>query len=207
MMHCDNQRSFSAPRCRDSRDCIGQRSVLRMTRQGYTFFDWDEPSRAIQRQPGYVSTLEGQDREQGRPVGHTHPEGVWWFQVELGPDVLGGSSTQPVEDVVVPLLLALLADPGFLQQVVGHEASHHSILSDTTTHVQLASELGSNTTVNNVQYLKMQSGLLISNHTFIKYIIRIAFFYFTGTMEQTQVSKLISTHLALEASQSRHKVF
>ena len=35
---------------------------------------------------------------------------------------------QAVEDVVVPLLRALLADPGLLQEVVRHEAPHHRVL-------------------------------------------------------------------------------
>ena len=48
--------------------------------------------------------------------------------MELLLDVVGGAGTQPVEDVVVSLLLALHADPGLLQQVVGHEPPHHRIL-------------------------------------------------------------------------------
>ena len=48
--------------------------------------------------------------------------------MELLLDVVGGAGTQPVEDVVVPLLLALHADPGLLQQVVGHKPPHHRVL-------------------------------------------------------------------------------
>lgn len=60
----------------------------------------------------------------------SYPEDVWRTKVELLPDVFGRSSTQAVEDVVVPLLRALSADPGLLQQVVGHEAAHHGVLME-----------------------------------------------------------------------------
>lgn len=49
--------------------------------------------------------------------------------MELLPDVLGGPGTESVEDVVVPLLGALPADPRLLQQVVRHEAAHDRILT------------------------------------------------------------------------------
>lgn len=49
--------------------------------------------------------------------------------MELLPDVLGGSGTQSVEDVVVSLLGALSADPRLLQQVVRHEAANDDILT------------------------------------------------------------------------------
>ena len=49
--------------------------------------------------------------------------------MELLPDVLRSSGTQPVEDVVVPLLWTLSADPGLLQEVMRHEAAHHGVLT------------------------------------------------------------------------------
>lgn len=42
--------------------------------------------------------------------------------------LLGRSGTQPVEDVVVPLVVALHANPGLLQQVVRDEPAHHRVL-------------------------------------------------------------------------------
>lgn len=65
----------------------------------------------------------------GTAIGRgSYPEGVRGAEVELLPDGFGGSGTQPVEDVVVPLLFALPADPGLLQQVVRHKATHHGVL-------------------------------------------------------------------------------
>lgn len=53
--------------------------------------------------------------------------------------LLRRSGTQPVEDVVVPLVIALHADPGLLQQVVRDESTHDCVLrthveSPSTTH-------------------------------------------------------------------------
>lgn len=48
--------------------------------------------------------------------------------MKLLPDVFRRSGTQPVEDVVVPLLRALPTDPRLLQQVVRHEAAHDGVL-------------------------------------------------------------------------------
>lgn len=48
--------------------------------------------------------------------------------MELLPDVLGRAGTQSVEDVIVSLLRTLSADPGLLQQVVGHEPAHDGVL-------------------------------------------------------------------------------
>lgn len=49
--------------------------------------------------------------------------------MEPGPDLLWSSSTQTVEDVVVPLLWTLATDPGLLQQVMRDEAAHHRVLT------------------------------------------------------------------------------
>lgn len=57
-----------------------------------------------------------------------YPEGVGGAQVELLADLLGRSGAQAVEDVVVPLLRALRADPRLLQQVMRHEAAHDGVL-------------------------------------------------------------------------------
>lgn len=57
-----------------------------------------------------------------------YPEGVGGAQVELLPDLLRSASTQTVEDVVVPLLRTLSADPRLLQQVMRHEAAHDGVL-------------------------------------------------------------------------------
>lgn len=64
-----------------------------------------------------------------KPKRKSYPERVRGAEVELLPDVLGGSGTQSVEDVVVSLLGALSADPRLLQQVVRHEAAHDGILT------------------------------------------------------------------------------
>lgn len=60
----------------------------------------------------------------------TNPEAVWRAEVELLLDVFRSSSTQPVEDVIVPLLLALRADTGLFQQVMGHETTYYCILEN-----------------------------------------------------------------------------
>jgi len=52
--------------------------------------------------------------------------------VELLPDVLRGAGTQAIEDVVVPLLSALSADPRLLQQVMRHKAAHDGVLTGNT---------------------------------------------------------------------------
>lgn len=59
---------------------------------------------------------------------YSYPECVWGTEVELLPDVLRGSGTQAVEDVVIPLLRALPADSRLLQQVVRHKTAHNSVL-------------------------------------------------------------------------------
>lgn len=48
--------------------------------------------------------------------------------MELLPDFLRRSGTQTIEDVVVPLLWTLPADPRLLQQVMRHEAAHDGVL-------------------------------------------------------------------------------
>lgn len=48
--------------------------------------------------------------------------------MELLPDLLRRSGAQTVEDVVVPLLRTLSADPRLLQQVMRHEAAHDGVL-------------------------------------------------------------------------------
>lgn len=48
--------------------------------------------------------------------------------MELLPDLLWRSGTQTVEDVVVPLIRTLCADPRLFQQVMGHEAAHDGVL-------------------------------------------------------------------------------
>lgn len=63
-----------------------------------------------------------------RPSSSWYPEGVGGAQVELLPDFLRRSGTQTVEDVVVPLLWTLPADPRLLQQVMRHEAAHNGVL-------------------------------------------------------------------------------
>ncbi len=45
-------------------------------------------------------------------------------------DVFRSSGAQPVEDVIVPLLLTLRADTGLLQQVMGHETPYYCILEN-----------------------------------------------------------------------------
>lgn len=50
--------------------------------------------------------------------------------MELLLDVFRSSSTQPVEDVIVPLLLTLRADTGLLQKVMGHKSTYYCILEN-----------------------------------------------------------------------------
>lgn len=58
----------------------------------------------------------------------TDPEAVWRVQVQFLLDVLRRSGTQPVEYVVVPLVVTLHANPGLLQQVMGDKSTHDHIL-------------------------------------------------------------------------------
>ena len=58
----------------------------------------------------------------------TDPEAVWRVQVQFLLYVLRRSGTQPVEDVVVPLVVILHANPGLLQQVMGDKSTHDRIL-------------------------------------------------------------------------------
>lgn len=60
----------------------------------------------------------------------TDPEAVWRVQVQFFLQVLGRPGAQPVEDVVVPLVVALHANPRLLQQVMGDEPAHHCILGE-----------------------------------------------------------------------------
>lgn len=48
--------------------------------------------------------------------------------MQLVLQLLGRSGTQPVEDVVVSLVVALHTDPGLLQQVVRDEPAHNRVL-------------------------------------------------------------------------------
>lgn len=66
-----------------------------------------------------------------RKLRPTHPKAVRRGQVEFLSDVLRRSGAQPVEDVVVPLVLTLSADTRFLQEVVRHEAPDHRVLRAT----------------------------------------------------------------------------
>lgn len=61
----------------------------------------------------------------------THPEAVWRFQVQFFLQVFRRASAQPVEDVVVPLVAALHANPRLLQQVMGDEAANNGVLRST----------------------------------------------------------------------------
>lgn len=78
------------------------------------------PSVSVTELCGFIST--------GRIKPNIYPERVRRAEVELLPDVFRRSGAQPVEDVVVPLLGALPADPRLLQQVVRHEAADHGVL-------------------------------------------------------------------------------
>ena len=53
---------------------------------------------------------------------------VWRGQFQFLPEFLRGPGTQPVEDVVVTLILALGADTRLLQQVVRDETATHHVL-------------------------------------------------------------------------------
>lgn len=64
-----------------------------------------------------------------QPIREQYPERVRRAEVELLPDVLRGAGAQSVEDVVVPLLGTLPADPRLLQQVVRHEAANDGVLT------------------------------------------------------------------------------
>lgn len=59
--------------------------------------------------------------------------------MELLSDLFRGSSTQTVEDVVVPLLWALCAYPGLLQQVVGNKPAHDGVLPRSKATINLFS--------------------------------------------------------------------
>lgn len=59
---------------------------------------------------------------------HTDPEAVRRVQMQLLLQLLRRSGAQPVEDVVVSLILALHANPGLLQQVVGDEPAYDCVL-------------------------------------------------------------------------------
>lgn len=61
----------------------------------------------------------------------THPEAVWRVQVQFFLQVFGRPGAQPVEDVVVPLVTALHANPRLLQQVMGDEAADNRVLHST----------------------------------------------------------------------------
>lgn len=76
------------------------------------------------------SQMDSRQKTDARGVVETcwYPEGVGGAQVELLPDLLWRSGTQTVEDVIVPLIRTLCADPRLLQQVMGHEAAHDGVL-------------------------------------------------------------------------------
>lgn len=61
----------------------------------------------------------------------THPEAVWRVQVQFLLQVFRRAGAQPVEDVVVPLVTALHANPRLLQQVMGDKAADNCVLYST----------------------------------------------------------------------------
>lgn len=61
----------------------------------------------------------------------SYPEAVWRVQVQFLLQVFRRTGAQPVEDVVVPLVTALHANPRLLQQIVGDEAADNCVLHST----------------------------------------------------------------------------
>lgn len=68
-----------------------------------------------------------------RRLNPTHPEAVGGVQVQFFLQVFRRAGAQPVEDVVVPLVAALHANPRLLQQVMGDEAADYRVLHSTHT--------------------------------------------------------------------------
>lgn len=61
--------------------------------------------------------------------------------MELLLDVFRSSSAQPVEDVIVPLLLTLRADAGLLQQVMGHKTTYYCVLENKSACKEMSNKL------------------------------------------------------------------
>lgn len=71
----------------------------------------------------------------------TNPKIVWRVQVQHVLYIFRGTSTEPVEYVVITFIWALHADARLLQQIMWDKSTHHCILENSKSATKLGSEV------------------------------------------------------------------